>query len=56
MIINGGGSSITNRRIYATPEAAIGFFKRGGIADAIRDSYYVLSVMQLMFLMLIPNN
>ena len=31
-------------------------FLQGGLADTIRDSYYVLGVMQLMFLMLIPNN
>ena len=29
---------------------------QGGIAYTIRDSYYVLSDMQLMFLMLISNN
>ena len=29
---------------------------QGGIADALRDSSYLLSVMKLMFLMLIPNN
>ena len=31
-------------------------FLQGGIVDALRDSSYVLSVMQLVFLVLIPEN
>ena len=37
-------------------EAAITIFLLGGISDALKDSYYVLSVMQLILLMLIPKN
>ena len=55
MRINGGGSSCPTRSKYATTEAVIVFFKQGGIAYAIRFSSYVLSVVQIMFLMLIPK-
>ena len=56
MRINGGGSSSPIRSRYATTEAAIAKLLQGGIADTIRGSSYVLSVMQLVFLMLIPKN
>ena len=56
MRINGRGSSIPTTSIYATNEAAIVKQIQGDISDAIRDSYCVLSVMQLMFLIMIPKN
>ena len=56
MIINGGGSSSPTTIIYATTEAAIAKNGQVCIADTLRDSYYVPSVMQLMLLMLIPKN
>ena len=56
MRINGGGSRIPTKIRYATTEAVIEFFLQRGIVDAIRDSYYVLSVMQLILLMLIHKN
>ena len=54
--INGGESSRPTRSRYATTKAAIEIFLQGVIAYTIRDSSYVLSVMQLMFLMLTPKN
>ena len=54
--INGGGSSSPTRSRYATTTVDIAKILKGGIADTIRDSSYVLSVMKLVFLMLIPKN
>ena len=51
-----GGSIIPTRSRYATTEAEIEIFLQGGILYALRDSSYVLRVMQLMFWMLIPEN
>ena len=51
-----GGSSIPTRSIYAPTEAAIEKVLQGGIIYALMDYYYVLSVIQTMLLMLIPNN
>ena len=56
MRINGRGSRIPTRSRYATIKAVLAIFIQGGISDALRDSSYVMSVMQLMFLMLIPKN
>ena len=56
MRINGRGSSSPTRSRYATTKVAMTKNLKGGVVDAIRDSSDVLSVMQLMFLMLIPNN
>ena len=56
MRINGIGSSIPIRSRYAKTEAVIAEILQGGIAYVIRDSSYVLSVMQLMLLMLVSKN
>ena len=56
MRINGGGSSSPTRIIFATTKAAIVNFLQGGIVDAIMDSFFVQSVMQLILLMLTPKN
>ena len=56
MRINGGGSIRPTRIRYATTKEAIANFLQWGISYAIRESSYVLSVMQLMLLMMVPNN
>ena len=56
MRINGGGSRSPTRSRYATTKGEIVNFLQGGIADALREYSYVLSVIKLMFLTLIPNN
>ena len=55
MRIDGRGSIIPTRTRYTTTEAVIEKLQ-GCIADALMQSSYVLSVMQLMLLMLIPKN
>ena len=54
--INGGGPRNPTRSRYTTTKTDITDFLQVGISDAIRDSYCVLSVMQLMLLMLTPKN
>ena len=49
------GQSYLPKQIYSNQSVDC-IFLQGDIVDAIRDSYYVLSVMKIMFLMLIPNN
>ena len=61
MRINGGGSNSPTRSKHTTTEAEIVKKLQGGIADTMTDYYYVLSDIQLMFLMLmflmlIPKN
>ena len=54
--INGGGSIIPIINKYSITKSDIEMFLQGVIEDTLMDSYYVLSVMKLMFLMLITNN
>ena len=55
MRINDGGLSSPTRSRYVKTEADIAKTLQGGIEYSISESSYVLSVMQLMFL-LIPKN
>ena len=54
MRINSGGKSSPNKIRYATTEAVIAKYLQGDIPDALRKSYYMLSVVQLVFLILTP--
>ena len=54
--INDGGSSSPTRSRYALTKVAIEKVLQGVIADALRDSFYVLSVLKFVLLMMIPNN
>ena len=56
MRINDRGSSSSTRSRYVPTEGVIAKTIQGGIADALGDSSYVLSVVKLVFLMLIPKN
>ena len=53
---NSRGSSGPTRIRYAKTKVEIEKVLQVGISYALRDSYYFMSVMQLMFLMLIPKN
>ena len=54
--INSGGSGSPIRSRCAPTKAAIAKQLQGGIEYVLRESSYVMSVMQLMSLMLIPTN
>ena len=56
MRINGGGSNSPTRSSYSKTEELIANHLQGGIVYALRGSFYVLSVMQLVLLILIPKN
>ena len=56
MRINGVGSSISTTIRYAPTKVVIAKRLIGDISDELSDSSYVMSVMQLMFLILLPKN